>query len=232
MRRDCRKWGGMLVFSKNYLKIFFFFLQKGHKWCLPVGIPLRHLFHLGIYSTCPQFQKVSISISILWAGLATFQRESWHSETSVWSKRAFFFFFFNCLMPALGLHCCSWTFSSFGQGQTLFAVVQGPLAVGASLVGEHGLSSWGPRAWLLPGMWNLPQWGIAPVSPALAGDFYPLYQQESPEEDFLKLSAGVSVYLVCSLGSTWDWSHRGTFPERSTSQAWFSGWISETRFAF
>ena len=126
MRRDCRKWGGMLVFSKNYLKKFFFFAegtQMIHKWWLPVGIPLRHSLHLGIYSTCPQSQKVSISISILWAGLATFQRESWDSETSVRLKRAFFFFFFNCLMAALGLHCCSWTFSSCGQGEMPFAVV-------------------------------------------------------------------------------------------------------------
>ena len=127
-----------------------------HKWWLPVGIPLRHSLHLGIYSTCPQSQKVSISVSISWAGLATFQRESWDSETSVWSKRAFFFFFFfNCLTAALGLHCCSRTFSSCGQGEMLLAVVRGLLTVLASLVVEHGLSPCGIRAWLLPGVWNL-----------------------------------------------------------------------------
>ena len=42
------------------------------------------------------------------------------------------------------------------------------------------------------------------MSPASAGHFYPLHWQESPEEDFLELGEGVSVYLVCSLGSTWD----------------------------
>lgn len=227
--------GGDVVFSKNYLSNFFFFYRRdtndaqmmvtcGHT--LEAFISLRHLLNLPtVPESIYQYIDFVSRVSYFPKGKLAF-----------WDfclvEEGILFLFFNCLMPALGLHCCSWTFSSCGQGETLFAVVRGLLAVGASLVGEHGLSSWGPRARLLPGMWNLPQWGIAPVSPALAGDFYPLHQQESPEEDFLELSEGVSVYLVCSLGSTWDWSHRGTFPERSTSQAWFSGWISETRFAF
>ena len=33
------------------------------------------------------------------------------------------------------------------------------------------------------------------MSPASAGHFYPLHRQESPEEDFLELGEGVSVYL-------------------------------------
>lgn len=82
-----------------------------HQWWLPVGILLRHSFYFGIYSTCPQSQKVSISVSILWAGLATFQRESWDSDTA-----AILFFFFNCLMAALGLHRCAWTFSTAARG--------------------------------------------------------------------------------------------------------------------
>ena len=55
MRRDCRKWGGMLVFSKNYLSNFFFFYRRdtndaqmmvtcGHT--LEAFISLRHLLNL------------------------------------------------------------------------------------------------------------------------------------------------------------------------------------------
>ena len=36
---------------------------------------------------------------------------------------------------------------------------------------EHRLSSWGTRAQLLSGMWDLPRPGLEPMSPALAGRF-------------------------------------------------------------
>ena len=131
--------GGMVVFSKNYLKIFFFTegTQLLHQWWLPVGILLRHSFHLGIYSTCPQSQKVSISISILWAGLATFQRESWDSDTS-----AILFFFFNCLMAALGLHSCSWTFSIAARGSCCCCGVRASPWGGFSCCGAWAQQLW------------------------------------------------------------------------------------------
>ena len=45
------------------------------------------------------------------------------------------------------------------------------LGVWASVVVARGLSSCGAQASLLRGMWDLPQPGIEPVSPALAGGF-------------------------------------------------------------
>ena len=66
----------------------------------------------------------------------------------------------------LGLHFCARAFFSCGE--------RGPLTVAASLVAEHRLqtrrlSSCGPRAQLLHGMWDFPRPGLEPVSPALAG---------------------------------------------------------------
>ena len=46
------------------------------------------------------------------------------------------FFFF---LVALGLHCCTQAFSSFGEQGLPFVVVCGLLIVVASLVAEHGL---------------------------------------------------------------------------------------------
>ena len=74
----------------------------------------------------------------------------------------------------LGLHLCARASSSCGKRGPLFIVVCGPLTIVASLVAEHRLqtrrlSSCGPRAQLLCGMWDLPRPGLEPVSPALAG---------------------------------------------------------------
>ena len=75
----------------------------------------------------------------------------------------------------LGLRFCARAFSSCGEwGGALFIAVRGPLTVAASLVAEHRLqtrrlSSCGPRAQLLRGMWDLPRPGLEPASPALAG---------------------------------------------------------------
>ena len=83
----------------------------------------------------------------------------------------FFFFFLVCVF---GLRFCARAFSRCGERGPLFIAVRGPLTVAASLVAEHKLqtrrlSSCGSRAWLLPGMWDLPRPGLEPVSPALAG---------------------------------------------------------------
>ena len=46
------------------------------------------------------------------------------------------FFFF---LAALGLHCCTWAFSSCGEQGLLFVEVRGLLVAVASLVAERGL---------------------------------------------------------------------------------------------
>ena len=79
-------------------------------------------------------------------------------------------------MAVLGLRFCARAFSSCGKRGSLFIAVHGPLTIVASLVAEHRLqmrklSSWGSRAQLLRGMWDLPRPGLEPVSPALAGRF-------------------------------------------------------------
>ena len=42
-------------------------------------------------------------------------------------------------LAALGLRCCTWTFSSCSERGLLFVVVCGLLIVVVSLVAEHGL---------------------------------------------------------------------------------------------
>ena len=49
-----------------------------------------------------------------------------------------FIYVFNFL-AALGLRCCAWAFSSYGEQGLLFTAVCGLLIVVASLVAEHGL---------------------------------------------------------------------------------------------
>ena len=76
----------------------------------------------------------------------------------------------------LGLCFCASAFSSCGEWGPLFIAVRGPLTVAASLVAEHRLqtrrlSSCGSRAQLLRDMWDLPNPGLEPMSPALAGRF-------------------------------------------------------------
>ena len=64
-------------------------------------------------------------------------------------SRVFFFFnkfiyLFICLfMAALGLHCCAWAFSSWGERGLLFVVVRRLLTVVASLVAECRLQACG-----------------------------------------------------------------------------------------
>ena len=42
-------------------------------------------------------------------------------------------------LAALGLHCCMWAFSRYGERGLLFLVVRGLLIAVASLVVNHGL---------------------------------------------------------------------------------------------
>ena len=82
-------------------------------------------------------------------------------------------FFF---LAVLGLRFCARAFSSCGKRGPLFITVCGPLTIATSLVAEHRLltrrlSDCGSRVQLLRGMWDLPEPGLEPVSPALAGRF-------------------------------------------------------------
>ena len=47
--------------------------------------------------------------------------------------------FIYLFLAALGLHCCTWAFSSCGEQGLLFVVVRRLLIVVASLVAEHRL---------------------------------------------------------------------------------------------
>ena len=46
---------------------------------------------------------------------------------------------FILFLAALGLHCCTWAFSSCGERGLLFIAMHGLLTAVASLVAEHGL---------------------------------------------------------------------------------------------
>ena len=97
-------------------------------------------------------------------------------------------FFCFLFLAVLGLRCCTRAFSSCSEWGLLFTVVHGLLIAMASLVVEHRLqahglsscassvlerrlSSCGVRAQLLCGMWDLPEPGLEPMCPALAGGF-------------------------------------------------------------
>ena len=104
-------------------------------------------------------------------------------------------FNFYLFLVVLGLHCCSWAFSSPGKLWLLFVEVHGLLTAEASLVStgprhtgfsrcSSQLISCGSWALVLTGseavaqglqlpcgMWNPPGPGIKSVSPTLAGRF-------------------------------------------------------------
>ena len=52
---------------------------------------------------------------------------------------------------------------------------------------EHGLSSHGTRASLVPSMWDVPRSGIEPTTPTLAGGFFTTESPGTPH-DYTKLS--------------------------------------------
>ena len=92
-------------------------------------------------------------------------------------KSLSFFFFFKLIylfLAVLGLRFCARAFSSCGKRGPLLVAVRGPLTIVTSPAAEHRLqtrrlSSCGPRAQLIRGMWDPPRPGLEPVSPALAG---------------------------------------------------------------
>ena len=108
----------------------------------------------------------------------------------------FGYLFIHLFLAALGLHCCTWAFSSCGEQGLLFAAVHRLLIAVASLCCRAGalgtwasvvvacrlnscgswalecrLSSCGTWAELLHSMWDVTGPGLKPMSPALAGGF-------------------------------------------------------------
>ena len=57
----------------------------------------------------------------------------------IFFKKILFIYLFYLFLAALGVHCCTWAFSSCGERGLLFVAVHGLLIVVASLVAEHGL---------------------------------------------------------------------------------------------
>ena len=55
------------------------------------------------------------------------------------NQKQTFFFFLILFLAALGLHCCTWAFSSCCEQGLLFVAVRVLLIVVASLVVEHRL---------------------------------------------------------------------------------------------
>ena len=64
-------------------------------------------------------------------------------QNIIWKKVIFFLSFLKLInlfiLAALGLHCCTWAFSSCGEWGLLFLAVRGLLIAVTSLVVEHGL---------------------------------------------------------------------------------------------
>ena len=66
-------------------------------------------------------------------------KEEGNKSCAVLAQRVALFFNFLKFLFALGLHCCTWAFSSCSERGLLFLAVRGLLIVVASLVVEHGL---------------------------------------------------------------------------------------------
>ena len=111
-------------------------------------------------------------------------------------------------MAVLGLCFCARAFSSCGERGPLFIAMRGPFTVAAPPVAGHRLqtrrlSSCGPRAQLLRGMWNLPRLGLEPVSPALAGRFSTTAPPGKPRKYFLMQLMGQVKFLSLYVFFKW-----------------------------
>ena len=112
------------------------------------------------------------------------------------------YLFIYCL-AVLGLRFCTRASPSCSKWGPLFIAVRGPLTIVASLVAEHRLqtrrlSSCGPRAQLLRGMWDPPRPGLEPVSPALAGRFSTTAPPGKPLYDTLNINICFTFFFTFS----------------------------------
>ena len=91
---------------------------------------------------------------------------AWREVRSlIFLKNVYLFIF----LAALGLRCRLQTFSSCNPLASHFS----GLSCCRAWATEHtGFCSCGAQAWLACDMWNLPQPGVEPMSPALAGGFW------------------------------------------------------------
>ena len=101
-------------------------------------------------------------------------------------------------LAVLGLCCCAGFTLVVESGGCSLVAVHGLLTAVASLVlehePEHRLSSCGPWAQLLLGMWNLPGSGIKPESPALAGRFFTTEPPGKSSKVYVLLITGIQLY--------------------------------------
>ena len=84
---------------------------------------------------------------------------------------------------------------------------------------EHRLSTRGPQAELLYGMWNLPRPGIKSKSPPLAGRFFANEPPGKPEYQGFVYLFCVLVFSINSLIA------RVTFSSTTYSQRWLPWWL-------
>ena len=102
-----------------------------------------------------------------------------------------FYFILFYFLAVLGLHCCTWAFSSCGEQGQLFIVVRGLLIAVASLVAGHGLQVHGLQYLQHTGSvvvgHRLSCSAIEPVSPASAGGFLTTAPQGSPQNFYFKI---------------------------------------------
>ena len=97
-------------------------------------------------------------------------------------------------MAVLGLRFCARALPSCGERGPLFIAVHGPPTVAASLVAEHRLqtrrlSSCGPRAQSLRGMWDPPRPGLEPAFPAPAGGLSTTAPPGKPHSHFNSINS-------------------------------------------
>ena len=114
----------------------------------------------------------------------------------------------------LGLRFCVRAFSSCSERGPLFIAVRGPLTAVASPVAEHRLqtrrlSSCGPQAQPLRGMWDLPGPGHEPVSPELAGGL-PTTEPPGKPSYIVFSSLDGCIYLLYSFKDVSNITHTYT----------------------
>ena len=191
-------WLLFIEFGYNIIKLSIcvpLFISEGFfqllLWLEPLITPvsLRIFLSLELYVHFSDSQILSLPLSF--SALSSFPlpfRRGFPACLVFWKNRILFFFNYLCLtfaiaftfndffsvffffLAALSLYCCVWALSSCGEQGLLFPVVAS-LAVAGRAWGPSSFSSWGTRASLPHGKWDLPRPGITSVSPVLAWAF-------------------------------------------------------------
>ena len=113
------------------------------------------------------------------------------ASTSRVSEDVFFCCFSFSFLAVLGHCCCPRAFSGCPE-QGLLSLCSEPASLVAEALGYPGFSSYGARAQLPFGMWDLPGAGKEPVSPVLAGGL-PTPQSEKSQKILAYGSTALSL---------------------------------------